>query len=296
MGSAKGITIEYSNDGGKTWLDYGATDGQKVGLISSLNSYFPFVIGKTKSATPANDMLRVTIDTGGTTGINCYTILNKFCLYISTSGSQGCYCTIQKALESTPTVYTDVATKVPISGWSGYNIINVSNFQTFGYKGTEATLYGRIRFIFGCTGNTSNSSGLQIQKIKAFGGVGWQAPSNLAKYGVPYTIEDTNSSVKFQSNITATQFNGNLNGNATSVNGVTPEWTGTAYLASTQYLTSWTNDGKKLKALPTSEIIKSVTLKDKTLTVTNGAGTSTTFTTQDTTYDAIETAEIEKLF
>jgi hypothetical protein len=91
FGNPKGITIEYSNDAGKTWKDYGASDVQKLKLTTT-GDYF--VIGKVKSSTPANDMLRITFDTTSNNGISCYTILNKFVIYISTSGSQNCYCTI----------------------------------------------------------------------------------------------------------------------------------------------------------------------------------------------------------
>lgn len=214
MGAAEGITIEYSNDAGVTWEDYGTSDFNKVSLISSLNNYSGFCIGKTKSSSPANDMLRITIDTSKETGINCYSQLNKFMIYCSTNGSQSCYCTIQKALQSTPTTFTDVVTKIPIAGWSGYNIINTPSITTYG--NSPSSQYGRLRFIFGNTGNTTAYSGLYIMKIYAYGGVGWNTPSNLARNGVPYTIEGRDSSVKFPANVTATQFVGSLNGNATS--------------------------------------------------------------------------------
>ena len=213
LGNARGITIEYSNDAGKTWKDYEASDRDKTALISSWGLEPNFIIGKTKSSSPANDMLRITIDTGSDTGITCYSILNKFCIYCSTEGSTGSYCTIQKALQSTPTNFVDVITKVPISGWSGYNIINTSNLITFG--NTPTMQYGRIRFIFGCTGNTSTYSGLSIKKLKAFGGVGWSTPSTMAKYGTPYYIDSANGGVVFTSYVTAAGgFNGTLNGNA----------------------------------------------------------------------------------
>lgn len=214
MGAANGITVEYSNDAGNTWVDYGADDIQKAALISSINTNANLFIGKQKSSSPANDMLRVTINTSGTDGINCYTELNKFCLYISTNGSTGCYCTIQKALQSTPTTFVDVVTKIPIAGWSGYNIINTPSITTYG--NSPSSQYGRLRFIFGNTGNTTAYSGLYIMKIYAYGGVGWNTPSTLAQRGVPYTIEDICSSVKFPSKVLATQFVGSLNGNATS--------------------------------------------------------------------------------
>lgn len=222
FGNPRGVTIEYSNDGGATWSSYGAHDASKVELISSSYKMPWFVIGKTKSENPANDMLRVTIKTGPDNGINCYTMLNKFCIYCSTNGSQDCYCTIQKALEATPENFIDIATKVPIGGWPGYNVINVPEFRT--YRSAAYTQYGRIRFVFGNSGNNSTSCGLSVIKIKAFGGVGWYTPSNMAANGFPYRIAD-NSNVEFSSPISSpifsgttsgTTFYGNLSGNATS--------------------------------------------------------------------------------
>lgn len=32
-----GIIVEYSTDGGATWLDYGLTDTQKINFVSGIN-------------------------------------------------------------------------------------------------------------------------------------------------------------------------------------------------------------------------------------------------------------------
>lgn len=210
FGNPKGITIEYSNDGGNTWKDYGASDTNKGRLLSD---GYPFVIGKVKSSTPANDMLRITIDTSAKTGINCYTALNKFVIMICTAGSVGCYCTIQKALQSTPTKFLNVVSKVNISGWTGYNVINVPTVITYG--NTENTQYGRLRFIFGSTGNDTSYDGLAIHKIYAFGGAGWNVPSNIAKDGHLYDYDYAQNAI-FPANITAKNFIGILQGNASS--------------------------------------------------------------------------------
>ena len=203
FGNPKGITIEYSNDGGNTWKDYGADPVVKGRLLSD---GYPFKIGKEKSANPANDMLRVTLNTT-VDGINCYTVLNKFCIYISSQGSDGCYCTIQIAQQETPTVFLNIATNVPLSGWSGYNIINIHGIYTSNGD-LRPEFYGRIRFIFGCTGNTTNYPGMAIHKIYAFGGVGWATPSNMATNGHLYSY-DYNQNAIFPANVTATNFIGN---------------------------------------------------------------------------------------
>lgn len=210
FGNPRGITIEYSNDGGSTWHDYGASDTNKGRLLSD---GYPFIIGKVKSSIPANDMLRITIDTSTETGINCYTALNKFVIMISTAGSVGCYCTIQKALQSTPTKFLNVVSKVNINGWTGYNVINVPTVITYG--NTENSQYGRLRFIFGSTGNNTSYDGLAIYKIYAFGGVGWNVPSNIARDGHLYDYDYAQNAI-FPANITAKNFIGILQGNASS--------------------------------------------------------------------------------
>ena len=203
FGNPKGITVEYSNDGGNTWLDYGASDAQKLRLTTIRDS---FTIGKEKSSTPSNDMLRITFDTSSITGINYYSRLNKFVINISTNGMNFCYCTIQKALQKTPTVFSDVIVKVPIGGWSGYNIINTPNINTYGND--EENQYGRIRFIFGSDDNTTTNARLKILSIFAFGGVGWATPSNMATNGHLYSY-DYNQNAIFPANVTATNFIGN---------------------------------------------------------------------------------------
>lgn len=211
FGNPQGITIEYSNDGGNTWKDYGASDAQKLRLTTI---GYAFTIGKVKSSTPANDMLRITIDTYNKTGIGCYTELNKFVINISTQGSIGCYCTIQKALQSTPTKFLNVVSKINIRGWSGYNVINVPTITTFGYS--EKSQYGRLRFIFGNTGNDTLYDGLAINSIYAFGGAGWIVPSNMAKNGHLYSY-DYGQNATFPAKVTATSFIGNAS-SATKLN------------------------------------------------------------------------------
>lgn len=184
---AAGIEIEYSRDAGETWVDYEATDAQKVALFSDGGA--AFVIGKNSTAGDggANYMLRVNLYTSNA-GI--YTSLNKIVVYVSTNGSTGCYCTIRARYQSTYESDVDswrvFADQIPISGWSGYNVINISGLTTYG--NVKTSQYGHIQFIFGCTGaNSGNYGGLNVSKIFCFGGVGWTIPSNMAKNGHLYS-------------------------------------------------------------------------------------------------------------
>lgn len=210
FGNPSGITIEYSRNGGSTWTDYGADNNSKVNLFSPPGEGFSIGKADSNNKATADYLLRVTINTGS---FGVYTALNKFMIYCSTNGSTGTYCSIDAALESTPTTFVNFANKVPISGWSGYNIINTSSIITYG--NSSSSQYGRLRFTFGCTGGSTSYSGLVISKIYGFGGVGWSAPSHLARTGHIYSI-GSGQSVAFPGSVSASGgFSGSLTGDVT---------------------------------------------------------------------------------
>ncbi len=241
FGKAEGITVEYSTDGGATWVDYGLSNTQKIALFSTGN--VSCTIGKANTSTiTAKCMLRVSIDTDK---FGVYTALNKFVIYVSTNGSSGCYCTIDASLESSPTTFKPFVNKTEISGWSGYNVINSPTLVTYG--NSKDSQYGIIRFTFGCTGVNNTYSGLNIVRIMGFGGAGWSTPSTLAGKGTIYKY-DENQNVTFPAKVTATSFEGS----ASSVNGITPDWSGSLSYSDTDWICAWQKDGKKIKAMSKS--------------------------------------------
>ena len=222
---AAGLTIEYSTNGGSSYTDYGATDAQKVGLFSSGQSFF---LGKHTSngSCTTNDRLRVTIDTGAA-GI--YTVLNKIAIYMSTQGST-VQVLIERALQSTPTTFQTHKDWTGISGWSGWNILNIGGLTTYG--NTAGSQYGRIRFTFRATAVNTNYTAAQISKIQGFGGQGWNVPSNMAANGHLYSY-DSSQNATFPAKVTASGgFSGNLTGNVTgNVSGTAANVTGTVAIA-----------------------------------------------------------------
>jgi len=212
--AASAITIEYSRDAGATWINYGASDATKVNLISGNNSSIQVGGGGYALGTDyTNYLVRVTINTSG----QIYTVLNKFIILVSTNGSSGTYCTIdartQNNFLNSIDTWTVFSNQTPISGWSGYNVINTSGLTTFG--NTPASQFGQVRFTFGQTGFSTAYSGLQIIKLLGFGGVGWQTPSTLAASGQIYTYNYLQG-VTFPTTVSAVTFTGALSGNATT--------------------------------------------------------------------------------
>lgn len=194
-----GITVEYSRDGGATWNDYGLTDSQKTAIFSVGGDA---IIGKsslTEGNYPdSNCQLRIIINTAV---CHVYSTLNKFAIYLSTNGSKNCVCSIdilrKDRFDNNDYTWTSVASNVTVGGWSGWNVINVSGFTTYGNTTSQ---YQLIKFTFSCGECSTSYSGLSIQIIKCFGGVGWVTPSNEAKYGTLYR-EDASQSAIFPNSI-----------------------------------------------------------------------------------------------
>ena len=268
---AAGITVEYSRDAGSTWTNYGLTDAQKVDLFS-VGRYIS--IGKADSTNKATAntnkyQLRITINTSAA---EIYTELNKFVFYVSTNGSNSSTVTIQKALQSTPDTYVTIAENVSISGWSGYNVVNVEAFRTYG--NTAASQYGRIRFIFKANGGNTKYTGLQINKIMGFGGMGWTTPSTMAKTGHLYSFDSSqNATFPADVNVTGTLTTNNLT--VTKINGVTvgssPKFTDTTYssMSATEATTG---------TATTARVITAKVLHDKIKEIVNQAMTKNNLT------------------
>ena len=96
---ANAVTIEYSRDGGATWTDYGPTDPQKADLFNGRGA--SFTIGKATSGAGniATNKYQLRINIYTSAG-KVYTVLNKFVIYLSTSGTNGNWCTIRARTQS----------------------------------------------------------------------------------------------------------------------------------------------------------------------------------------------------
>lgn len=215
---AECITVEYSRDGGATWLDYGATDKQKVDMVSQTPDNATLYIGKNDTDNPvnANHKLRVIINSftqGGITSV--YTELRKFIIYVSDSTyTYQTACTIKTKSQSDYAagndVWTVVSENIPIAGMSGYNVINTAVITTYGNQNSQSR---EIMFEFSIGNPPSSGRGFSILKIFAYGGVGWKTPSNMAARGHLYSY-DYQQNAKFPAKVNAV---GGLQENGTNL-------------------------------------------------------------------------------
>lgn len=187
---ASKISVEYTRDGGSTWVDYGLTDAQKISLLTLDNQSVG--VGKNDStykATAAENFAiyqcRITIDTNGV----LYSQLTKFIVNVTTNGSAGCVCDLYVATHGSPSTFTLRQSWTYLVGWSGYNVLNLQNIITT--YGNRDEHFQYLRFVFRCAaaGNTSYT-GLKVIGIKAFGQTKWANASQLAKTGHLYAYNE----------------------------------------------------------------------------------------------------------
>lgn len=268
----EGTIIQYSSDGGSTWVDSTAiTDAQKKALFTTNTSLRLVESGNVTN----NSQLRIIMDTG-VGGV--YTQLQKIMIYVSTSYSNNCTVTIDAALQNAPNNFTKViCTDQNIAGWSGWNIINIDGGLTT-YGNTAGSQYGRIRLTFKHSSITSGREayGLSVNSIYGYGGVGWITQSTLAYTDHVYSF-DQDFNVTFPANVTT---NEKFIGPVADYNNGTKTCFGysTVGMDTTSWIASWDNSVSgeyRLRAISPAKLRAAMGLGDATgilLTAYGGTG------------------------
>ena len=202
---ASGIKVEYSVDGGATWIDYGATDDQKASLFAMrMGSATPFYTGKhTKAAEcTTKDQLRITV-----TPVDRYASVNMLYLWVSVAGTSATV-NISRSTIGAKETFTDVRTDVPISGWNGPNEIRFSQ-GTFGGGSTQTSNQYAYRFTF--KNKADGKGSVCVMDIRMYGPSAWSVPNSMMEKDHIYNW-DANQNVQFPAQVTATKFNGSSTG------------------------------------------------------------------------------------
>ena len=202
---ASGIKVEYSVDGGATWIDYGATDDQKASLFAMrMGSAASFYTGKHTKADECTikDQLRITV-----TPVDRYASVNMLYLWVSVAGTSATV-NISRSTIGAKETFTDVRTDVPISGWSGPNEIRFSG-GTFGGGSTQTSNAYAYRFTF--KNKADGKGSVRVMDIRMYGPSAWDVPNNMMEKDHIYNW-DANQNVHFPAQVTATRFNGSSTG------------------------------------------------------------------------------------
>lgn len=198
---ASGVKVEYSVDGGTTWVDYGATDDQKASLFAMrMGSAASFYTGKhTKAAEcTTKDQLRITV-----TPVDRYASVNMLYLWVSVAGTSATV-NISRSTIGAKETFTDVRTDVPISGWSGPNEIRFNGGTFGGYEGQNYNAYS-YRFTF--KNKADGKGSVSVMDIRMYGPSAWSVPNSMMEKDHIYNW-DANQNVQFPAQVTATKFNG----------------------------------------------------------------------------------------
>lgn len=202
---ASGVKVEYSVDGGTTWVDYGATDDQKASLFAMrMGSAASFYTGKhTKAAEcTTKDQLRITV-----TPVDRYASVNMLYIWVSVAGTSATV-NISRSTIGAKETFTDVRTDVPISGWSGPNEIRFSG-GTFGGGSTQTSNAYAYRFTF--KNKADGKGSVSVMDIRMYGPSAWGVPNSMMEKDHIYNW-DANQNVRFPAQVTATKFNGSSTG------------------------------------------------------------------------------------
>ena len=224
------VLFERSSDGGLTWETYEGDANLVITEGSASNA-------NTTTSKSVDNWHRITIDVAG----SVYCELRKIAILFSSGGASGTKCKVEFGDYSSTTVWDHYKT-VGVSGWSGWNIINLT--RSIGNSSYGNTRY--IRLTFSQTEVDPNfGSTAKVLKIRFYSGNSWTAPSNLAKTGHLYSY-DADQNATFPATVTAPAFKGSLSGNATSATKATQD--GNGNVITSTYATKFTvGDGLKME-------------------------------------------------
>lgn len=215
---ASAITIEYSTDGGATWLDYGATDAQKKGLFMEMRT-MNFFLGRNSTVGTAttDHRLRVTIEP-----TDRYVTVDAVYVWMSTAGNT-VYMDMETSTIGNKNTFTTIFTRQPLAGWSGPNIRYFKETQ-FGGSSSQTSNGYKKRLTFYQTAVDARYGASFISDIRFFGNYTSNRYNNMMFSNHMYSW-DANMNVTFPATVTATEFNGsatkaNQLTNARTIDGV----------------------------------------------------------------------------
>lgn len=234
---AEQIIIEKTTDGGTTWQDAGVSDATKKALFATRGASVSIPLLNNAKSTSCGVRITITAmkyavpsgtaETGKyaywnstyVTAQERYSNLREMWFWLS-ANNDTIRVQVYSATGASPDNWVSIFdTNFGLTGWSGSDWIRLGG-QTFGGGTTQTGNYWNWRIVFWSrmkdgASEFASSTAQVINGIQGHGDSVWGIPNGMMKEDHLYTW-DVNQNALFPANVTATQFNGNLNGNATT--------------------------------------------------------------------------------
>ncbi len=224
------LSFERSNDSGASWTAYSVSNDIKTSHVTTTGTI------QVGSATPVTTSHRTRMTLTATTSSTTYVYFRPRKLLIYVSTPHGLQVTVEYKSGASTGTYTTLGT-YPLSGWSGWNEIDISTITTLGGSSTQTSNIWYLRLTYAVTGtiNSDYTTTLpHISGIRIFGETCWTETSYMGKTGHLYNY-DTSQNATFPAKVKANGgFEGNLTGTATNAtNATTAATAATATYATT---------------------------------------------------------------
>ena len=181
---ASGIKVEYSTDGGATWLDYGAGDAARRRLASMRDTRVWYMLGGPDASGAYGDMLRITYEpSDGRCGL-----ARSALVWASTMGGSNLTCVVETSTIGAKGTWVDRDLRVEMAGWPGPNVVDLPPLTFGGFEGQTSNTYG-WRFTFGKKADAPGKV-QRVGSIDLYGDSVWNAANEMMRTGHLYAWDD----------------------------------------------------------------------------------------------------------
>lgn len=202
LAKEEGLTFEYSNDGGVTWLSYESSDNKSL-LLSSANEEIKLFLGKKSTGITTDDKLRVTIDAHE---CGMYTNLKKVLVNFSAGRTVNDTVLVEKSMVGSADNFVTIQS-YPIMGWPAWSSLYIGQYNFGYYAPTQNTNIARLRFTFSVGLVNEPDTFSSVNKIFLLGVENYTNPSTISRTGHLYEY-DIQGNAYFPNNIQASGYTG----------------------------------------------------------------------------------------
>lgn len=179
-----GIKVEYSTDGGATWLDYGLGDANLRRFASMPATRSWRKLGGPDASGAFGDMLRVTYEPSD----GRYGRVRSALVWVSTMGGSNLLCSVETSTLGAKGTWVDRDLRVEMNGWPGPNVVDLPPLTFGGYAHQSDNTYG-WRFTFSKKADVPGKI-QQVSTIDLYGDMVWEPANEMMRSGHLYSWDD----------------------------------------------------------------------------------------------------------